>query len=149
MIEMVRGFTDLFRSPVASRLAAGADSMFDMFADDAVVEFLFAPPVVPKRLAGKPAILECVDTLAGQFTLDRFGEPSVQTAADPDLAIAEFEALGRHSATGGIHDQRYVSFFHTRDGIIIHNREYWNPLAVLRALHGSAAIDALVAGGAR
>ena len=119
--------------------------MFDMLADDAVVEFPFAPPNVPKRLVGKTAIVEYVNTLAGQFTFDRFGEPSVQTTADPDLVVAEFEAFGRHNATGEIYDQSYISFIHTRDGYIVHYREYWNPLVVLRALHGSAAVDALVA----
>ena len=148
MIEMAQGFSDVFRTAIGSRLVAGADSMFDMFADDAVMEFPFAPSTVPKRVVGKPAIVEYVNTLAGQFTFERFGEPSVQTTADPDLVVAEFEALGRHNATGEIYDQHYVSFIHTRGSYIVHYREYWNPLVFLRALHGSAAVDALVTGRA-
>ena len=149
MIEMVQGFASVFRNAIGSRLAAaGADSMFDMFSDDAVVEFPFAPPNVPKRLNGKPAIVKYINSLAGQFTFDRFSKPSVQTTADPDLVVAEFEVVGRNDATGETYDQFFVSFIHTKDGYITLYREYWNPLAILQAMHGSAAVNASILGGA-
>ena len=147
MIGMVEGFSRVLRNAIGSRLAAGADSMFDMLADDAVVEFPFAPPNVPKRL-GKPETVEYINYLASQFTFDRFGEPSVQKTADPDLVIAEFQIIGQNNTTGEIYDQNFVSFIRTRDGYIVHYREYWNPLAILQAFHGSEAVNRLVNGKA-
>lgn len=148
MIDAVEGFSSMFRNAIGHRLAAGAESMNDMFADDVVVEFPFAPPSAPKSLAGKAVVADYVKDLAGQFAFDRFGEPTIQFTTDPDLVVAEFKAVGRSSTTGEIYNQRYICFIRAKDGKIVHYREYWNPLVVLRALHGSAAIDAVIAGQA-
>ena len=146
MIGMVEGFSSVFRKAIGTRLAAGADSMFDMFTNDAVVEFPFAPPNVPKRL-GKPEVVEYINNIAGQFTFDRFGEPSVQKTADPDLVIVEFEIIGRNNVTGEAYHSYFVSLIRTQGGYIIHYREYQNALALLQAVRGSEAINALFNGG--
>ena len=146
MIGMVEGFSRVFRKAIGTRLAAGADSMFDMFTDDAVVEFTFAPPNVPKRL-GKPEVVKYVNDIAGQFTFDHFSEPSVQKTADPDLVIVEFKISGRNNVTGEAYDSFFVSFIRTQGGYIIHYREYQNTLALLQAVRGSEVINSLVNGG--
>ena len=146
MIGMVEGFSSVFRKAIGTRLAAGADSMFDMFTNDVIVEFPFAPPNVPKRL-GKAAVVEYINDIASQFTFASFSEPSVHRTADADLVIVEFQIIGRNNATGEDYNSFFVSLIRTQGGYIVHYREYQNTLALLQAVRGSEAVNALVNGG--
>lgn len=149
MIDAAQGFASIFRQAAGDRLAADAADLLDMFADEAVVEFPFAPPGQRARLSGKAAITQYLQGLAGQFAFDRFGEPEIHATVDPAWAIAEFDVFARNSATGEPYNQRYVSFIGLKDGRIVHYREYWDPLVVVRALKGSAVVDAIVGSGER
>ncbi len=82
------------------------------------------------------------------IAFDRMGEPVVHPSTDPDVVIVEFEGFGRGVATREPYDQNYISVIRTANGHIVHYRDYWNPLVVLRATKGAALIDALVAGKA-
>ncbi|MBM3605557.1 MAG: nuclear transport factor 2 family protein, partial [Alphaproteobacteria bacterium] len=49
-------FSDLLRAALGERLAP-ADTMLDMFAEDVIFEFPFAPEGLPKRLDGAAALV--------------------------------------------------------------------------------------------
>jgi ketosteroid isomerase-like protein len=55
--------------------------------------------------------------------------------ADPaaDTVVVEFTARGRTVATGAPYRLDYVTVVTTRNGLITHYRDYWNPLAVASA----------------
>jgi ketosteroid isomerase-like protein len=76
------------------------------------------------------------------------GEAVVHPSTDPGVVIIEFEGFGRGVTTDEPYDQRYVSVIHTARGRIVHYRDYWNPLVVLRATKGAALVDALTTGEA-
>lgn len=142
MAEDIVSFSDLLRTALGTRLAAGADSFLDMVAEDVVMEFPYAPAGLVDRLEGKEAIAAHLERLGGMLEIDSMSEPVVHQSTDPDLFVLEFEGHGRGVETGEAYDQNYISVIRLRQGKIVHYRDYWNPLVVLRALGGSLAASA-------
>ena len=104
------------------------------FADDAVVEFPYAPSVArPARLAGKAAIAGYFRTAITLFQGLSFDDLRVVPGLDPDVAVVEAHGSATIATTGRRYDQDYVVFIRTRDGLVVSYREYWNPLAGLEA----------------
>ena len=56
-----------------------------------------------------------------------------------DDAVIRAQAL----ITGEPYDQRYISVIRVRDGHIVHYKDYWNPLALLRTLKGEEVMKAV------
>lgn len=148
MTDSVESFSTMLRKALGNRIAPDAATFLDMVADNGVMEFPYSPPGLPNRLDGKAAIARHLEGLGDMIAFDRMGEPTIHATTDPDVTIVEFEGFGRGVATGESYDQRYISVIRTHAGRIVHYRDYWNPLVVLRALRGSAVVDALAGGAA-
>lgn len=144
MTDSVESFSTMLRKALGDRIAADAATFLDMMADDGVMEFPYAPPGLTTRLEGKAAIARHLDSLGEMIAFDGMGEPTVYATTDPDVTIVEFEGFGHGVSTGEAYGQRYISVIRTHAGLIVQYRDYWNPLVVLRALRGGAAVDALV-----
>ncbi|GAB0115912.1 hypothetical protein AcidC75_34360 [Acidisoma sp. C75] len=143
MTDSVADFSAMLRRALGDRIAGEAPTFLEMLADGAVMEFPYAPPGLPERLDGKAAIGQHLASLADVIAFERMGEPIVHPTADPQTVILEFDGFGRGVATGEPYEQRYISVIRTHAGQIIHYRDYWNPLAVLRATKGRAVIKAI------
>jgi len=63
----------------------------------------------------------------------------VHATRDLEVFILEFEGFGRGVVTNEPFEQHYISDIRVRDGQIVHYKDYWNPLAILRTLKGSEA----------
>jgi len=148
MTDSVESFSTMLRKALGDRIDADANTFVEMVADDGVMEFPYSPPGFPTRLDGRAAVARHLEGLSDVIAFDRMGEPTVHSSTDPNVVIIEFEGFGRGVATGEPYDQSYVSVIRTGGGRIVHYRDYWNPLVVLRATKGAALIDALVAGDA-
>jgi uncharacterized protein len=148
MADSVQSFSEMLRSALGSRLAVDATSFVEMFSKDGIMEFPYAPPGMPDRLEGRNALAQHLNGLADQIVFDWMEVPIVHDTTDPGVVILEFRGGGRGVATGERYDQTYISVIRVRDGHIIHYRDYWNPLAALRAIHGRPFVVALEAGGA-
>ena len=148
MPDSVESFSTMLRKALGDRIDANAGTYLEMVADDGVMEFPYSPPGFPTRLDGRAAVARHLEGLSNIIAFDRMGEPIVHSTTDPNVVIIEFDGFGRGVATGEPYDQSYVSVVRTKGGRIIHYRDYWNPLVVLRATRGAAVIDALVAGDA-
>ena len=146
MTDSVESFSAMLRKALGDRLAPDAATFLDMVAENGVMEFPYSPPGLATRLEGKAAIAQHLEGLADMIAFDRMSEPTVHATTDPDVTIVEVEGFGRGVTTGESYDQRYISVIRTHAGRIVHYRDYWNPLVVLRALRGSAVVDALVGG---
>lgn len=145
MAHRVQDFATMLREALGDRLRPDAVGFVDMLADDAVMDFPFAPPGLPARLEGRAAVADHLKRLAALIAFDRIGPASVRATA-PDVAVLEFTGLGRGLKTGAPYEQRYISVIETRDGRIARYSDYWDPLAVLRAMLGDAALKGLDAG---
>jgi len=146
--ESIHAFTAMLCTALGNRINPDAESFLDLVANDIVMEFPFSFPGAPARLDGRAEIAQHLQSLAGMITLDRMGEPFVHATMDPELTIVEVAGSGRGVMTGEPYEQRYICVIRTRNGRIVHYKDYWNPLAFLRALHGAAKVDALVGGAA-
>lgn len=125
-------FAALLRSSMGDQLAPEAVSFTDMLADDAVMEFPYAPPGLPKVLNGKAAIRKHIEALGGMIRVEQFSSPVVHQT--PSGFVLEFSCSGVATQTGRPYNQEYVSVITLRDGLIVRYRDYWNPLSVLRAI---------------
>jgi ketosteroid isomerase-like protein len=145
MTENIQSFSSMLRDALGARINPDAPGFVEMMADDGVMEFPYAPAGMPTRLEGRAAIAAHLERIGGMIAFDRMGTAVVHPSTDPDLVVIEFEGFGRGVATGEPYDQRYISVIRTAGGRITHYRDYWNPLVVLRAVKGSASVDALAA----
>ncbi|GHF71974.1 hypothetical protein FHX82_000761 [Amycolatopsis bartoniae] len=120
---------DVFGELARQTAESGAvEVMLDLSADDVVFEFPFAPPGRPTRVEGKPALAEYLKALAGRVRIEGIRDLEVHETVKPEVAIIEMTVTGTVTATGAPYEQSYVSILTVRDGLIVHYRDYWNPL---------------------
>jgi uncharacterized protein len=142
MIDTVQSFSAMLRETLGDRLAPGAETFVQMFAEDGVMEFPYALPDA-KHLEGRQALAAHLGYLARIVELLNVSDVTLHETSDPKVVILEFASSGRAVATGEPFEQRYVSVIRLRDGHIAHYRDYWNPLAILRTMRGREFVDSL------
>lgn len=104
----------------------------DLFHPDGVLEFPYGPPGVPSRFQGHHELYEHMKEFPRLFEV-RFSNLTFHDTVDPDLVIAEFVGTGRGVQTKRPFNQVYISVVRFVDGKIILFRDFWNPLATIRA----------------
>lgn len=149
MSDNIESFSAMLRRALGDRIDTDTGSFTDMMAEHAVMEFPYAFPGLPVRLDGRDAVACHLEAMGDLIAFDRMGEPTVHPSTDPGVVIIEFEGFGHGVKTGEPYNQSYISVIRTENGRIVHYRDYWNPIAVLRATKGSALVDKLVGGGQR
>jgi len=133
-------FGDLLNGALGSSLVSTEDFL-DLFAEDVVFEFPYAPPGFPQRLDGRAMLAA---HLARFGPLLDFGQLDLKSIyPSGDTVVFEFSCEGRGRNTGVAYNQSYISVVTLQDGRIARYQDYWNPLVVLAALGGSEAIAAL------
>jgi ketosteroid isomerase-like protein len=136
-----REAVELHRRQLRRLLEKDMDAWVEAFAEDAVFELPFAPPGYPQRLEGKELIREYVKDYPAHIDLQDFPEVVEHPTLDPGVLIVEARTEGRVVATGAPYRVRYVWVVTVKDGKIVHQRDYWDPLAVLDALGGEQALQ--------
>lgn len=105
----------------------------DLFHPDGVLEFPFPPPGVPSRFQGHHELYEHMKDFPELFEVS-FSDLRFHDTVDPDLVIAEFVGTGRGRRTKRPFNQVYISVVRFSDGRIVSFRDFWNPLATIRAV---------------
>ncbi|MDR7277101.1 nuclear transport factor 2 family protein [Catenuloplanes atrovinosus] len=118
----------VFRRATDALLAHDMAAFTALYADDAVMEFPFAPPGRPQRLDGRAAVEAYLDGYTDWLDIQRIHDVVVHETADPRVIVAELAASGRVVATGAPYTARYVAVLTIVDGRIRHYRDYWNPM---------------------
>lgn len=145
MIDKFDSFSDLLRGALGDRLVQ-SDDILELFAEDVIFEFPYAPSGLPRQLAGRAALARHLTRLG---PLLEFGDMTLGAVYPGDETVVfEFSCRGRGRRTGAAYDQDYISVVRLRDGRIAHYRDYWNPLVVLSALGGAEAAAAAFTGEA-
>jgi ketosteroid isomerase-like protein len=108
----------------------------DLFAEDAVFECPYAP-LTTKRFEGKAAIYNFLRTVFVQMSDWRFSNIRIYPTTNPNLAWAEFHGEAVAVATSRPYQQDFVVRLETREGRVIHYREYSNPMASIEAWGGT------------
>jgi len=106
-----------------------ADAIAGQFAPDAVFDLPFAPPGLPRRVAGREAI-RAMYRAAGARSRPSFEIDSVMVheTVDPEVIVTEFEVHASRADTGEDYRFANLQVITVRDGEIVSLRDYWNPL---------------------
>ncbi|MFE0171150.1 nuclear transport factor 2 family protein [Streptomyces sp. NPDC059002] len=136
----------LFRHGLTLLLAKDYGGWVDLWADDGVMEFPFAPPGAPRSLDGRAAIHAYMTAFPDHIDLAATPYAEIHRTGDPDVVIVEMRSEGRSVATGEPFEMAYVAVVTVKDGLFTHYRDYWNPLVALEIAGGT---DAPFAGWAR
>ena len=101
----------------------------DLFADDGVMEFPYAPDGAPSRVEGREAIAAYMRPFPDHMEVRDLPRLTVHTTTDPRTAVVEFTSRGRAVATDEPFELSYVVILTVgEDGRITRYRDYWNPL---------------------
>ncbi|WP_229814507.1 nuclear transport factor 2 family protein [Streptomyces thermoviolaceus] len=121
---------DLFRHSLRLLLAKDIPAWVDLWAEDGVAEFPFAPDGWPRRLEGKEAVAAYMRHYPDHIDLHDFPDLHIHRTDDPHTVVAEMRGVGRLVQTDAPFDMTYIVVMTERDGRIVSYRDYWNPLAV-------------------
>lgn len=118
----------VFQLAIDALLAHDMNAFTALYADDAVMEFPFAPPGRPQRLDGRAAVEEYLAGYTDMVDIQRIHDVVVHETADLEVIIVEMAASGLVVATGKPYTARYIAVLTISGDLIRHYRDYWNPM---------------------
>ncbi|MBB5121853.1 phenazine biosynthesis protein PhzA/PhzB [Streptomyces eurocidicus] len=121
---------DLYRHSLRLLLDKDIPAWTGLWADDAVMEFPFAPPGWPRRLEGREAVAAYMRDYPDHIDLHDFPDLRIHETTDPATLVAEMRGTGRVTATGRPFEMTYIAVVTAHNGRFTSYRDYWNPLAV-------------------
>ncbi|NJO42969.1 MAG: nuclear transport factor 2 family protein [Cyanobacteria bacterium RU_5_0] len=122
-------------------IGTDVEAWSDLLAEDAIVEFPYASALgSPSRLESRSAIYDYMKNAVAQLQNWVFTDVREYQTLIPNVLFAEFHGKAVFVTTGQPYQQDYVVRLETKNGKIIHYREYWNPVAILE-IAGSRAIS--------
>ena len=119
------------------RMVAGEGVVFaDLFAEDGVLRFPFAPPGMPREIRGREAIRAARTSEAGRRSLLVMDgvELVVRQTDDPEVVVTEIEHYGHSHALNGPYRFRALGVLRVRDGEIVSYDDYMDPIAMAALL---------------
>ncbi|WP_030261406.1 nuclear transport factor 2 family protein [Streptomyces violens] len=122
---------ELYRHSLRLLLDKDIPAWVDLWAEEGVMEFPFAPEGWPRRLDGKAAVADYMRHYPDHIDLHDFPDLRIHRTEDPETIVVEMLGVGRLVATGKPFDMTYIAVVTVREGRITSYRDYWNPLAVL------------------
>jgi ketosteroid isomerase-like protein len=105
-----------------------SEQMADLFAEDAVFEVPYAPPGLPTREVGRENFRTHLRDGAALQNFTGIGSLRIFETSDPEVVIVEYLLHGSVLATGKTFSHPLVPFVRVRAGLIVHSRNYANPL---------------------
>ncbi len=145
--DAIPSFAAMLRGALGDLLAPEAVTFVDMFDEAGVMEFPFAPQDGVTRIEGRQALSEYLSGLGKMVDIDSMSAPVVHRTADPHTVVLEFDSVARGVVTGGTYQQSYISVIKVAKGRIVHYRDYWNPLVVMRLIQDAEAASSAQARG--
>ncbi|WP_327064528.1 nuclear transport factor 2 family protein [Kitasatospora sp. NBC_01250] len=123
---------ELYRHGLHLLLQKDISAWVDLWDDDGVLEFPFAPEGWPPRLEGKAAVAAYMRHYPDHIDLHDFPDVTIHQTTTPATIVVEMRGVGRLVETGSPFDLTYIAVVTVKDGLITSYRDYWNPLAVSR-----------------
>ncbi|MER6391333.1 nuclear transport factor 2 family protein [Streptomyces sp. NPDC001523] len=120
---------ELYRHGLRLLLEKDVPAWTDLWDEDGILEFPFAPPGWPALLEGRRAIADYMRHYPDHVDLHDFPEVTVHRTTVPETIVVEMRGVGRLVKTGGPFDMTYIAVVTVRDGLMTSYRDYWNPLA--------------------
>lgn len=130
--------TQLLRNILDTLLAKDMKGLSELFAEDVVAEFPFAPEGSPARFEGKEAFYAYLKDYPSYIDVKSLPTMKIYGTDDANVAIAEWSASGVVIGNGNPYEMSYATFVTFRDGLIANYREYWNPQVFMKAMGGGS-----------
>lgn len=127
----------LLRKSLDKFLTKDMKGWSELCDENVVVEFPFAPESSPARIEGRNAIYEYLRSYPSFIDVREIPKLKTYSTDDPNIAIAEWSVSGKVIANGNPYEMSYATFITVRDGLIINYREYWDPMAFIKAMDGT------------
>ncbi|MFG2847088.1 nuclear transport factor 2 family protein [Kitasatospora sp. NPDC048296] len=121
---------ELYRHGLRLLLEKDIPGWVDLWDEDGVLEFPFAPQGWPERLAGRQAVADYMRHYPDHVDVHDFPDVKVHRTTDPETIVVEMRGVGRLVETDSPFDMTYIAVVTVRNGRITSYRDYWNPLAV-------------------
>jgi uncharacterized protein len=96
----------------------------ELYAEDAVVDYPFAPPAGPARLEGRAVIQRYFAAVARSPLRLTARNVVVHETTDPEVAIAEWDYDVSVTSTGRSFQVANIQVSRVRDGQIVTSRDY-------------------------
>ncbi len=144
--DRIPSFSELLRQAMGPALKKDAQNFLDMCAEDIVFEFPFAPPAAVHRLEGKDALADYLPRVADLVEIESMQLVASHEVHQNESYIIEFTCRGISRQNDARYDQDYISVIKLRDGLIIHYKDYWNPLVVLQTADTEEQLRAILKG---
>ena len=109
------------------------EKWIELWAEDAILEFPYAPKNRPSVYRGKKDILTYMSSTTRSIVVDSVADLIISPMLEPTKIVIELTINGHLISNGAQYNQRYVTFFEFEYGKIKHYREYWNPLVTIDA----------------
>lgn len=122
---------DLYSHSLRLLLDKNIPAWIDLWAEHGTMEFPFAPPGWPERLAGKEAIAAYMHPYPDHVDLHDFPQVQIHQTTDPEVIVVEMHSVGRLVETDAPFGMTYIAVVTVQDGRFTSYRDYWNPLAAL------------------
>jgi len=135
--DEIRAHTLEVAAKYQTLLALGRfDEWIELWAEDGILEFPYAPEGRKPVYRGKAEILSYMKNALGRIKIEGIESSRTFAMQDPEISVAEVAIRGQALKTGKPYNQKYVVFFETKNGKLAHYREYWNPLTTIDAYGG-------------
>jgi|SRR5579859_1556796 len=127
----------LLKRTLDTFLAKDMKAWSELCDANVVVEFPFSPDPATAKLVGRTTIYEYLKNYPSMIDVRQIPTLKIHVTDDPNVAIAEWSASGKVIGNGNPYEMTYATFVTFRDGLIVNYREYWNPMAFLKATGGN------------
>ncbi|MFD7233251.1 nuclear transport factor 2 family protein [Streptomyces sp. NPDC059881] len=124
---------ELYRHGLRLLLEKDIPAWLELWDEDGVLEFPFAPAGWPRRLEGKQAVADYMRHYPDHIDLHDFPHVEIHQTTTPETVVVEMRGVGRLVETGRPFDMTYIAVVTVENGRITSYRDYWNPLAVQEA----------------
>ncbi|MFJ3922934.1 nuclear transport factor 2 family protein [Streptomyces sp. NPDC090022] len=121
---------ELYRHGLRLLVEKDIPGWVDLWDEDGVLEFPFAPEGWPARLEGKAAVGAYMSHYPDHVDVHDFPDVTIHQTTAPETIVVEMRGVGRLVETDTPYDMTYIAVVTVEDGLITSYRDYWNPLAV-------------------
>lgn len=121
---------ELYRHGLRLLVQKDIPGWVDLWHEDGVLEFPFAPTGWPARLEGRQAVADYMRHYPDHVDVHDFPDVTIHQTTDAETIVVEMRGVGLLVETGSPFDMTYIAVVTVKDGLITSYRDYWNPLAV-------------------
>ncbi|MBL4630542.1 MAG: nuclear transport factor 2 family protein [Paraglaciecola sp.] len=122
-----------------SLLAADVEKWVNMWDEEGVFEFPFAPDGYTKVLNGKAEMADYMAGFPEKIQIDSFEIKEIFQNESGEEGVLEFTCKGKILATGLAYNQHYVAILKTKSGKLSLYRDFWDPIVAIKSFGGQDA----------